>query len=66
MADIETSSVASRDAESDESKPRVQTAFRTVSILLAVSMSTNGLKAKEISDRLDLPRQVRITSCTAS
>jgi DNA-binding IclR family transcriptional regulator len=39
-------------------KPRVQSAERTVSILLAVSRSGNGLKAKEISEQLALPRQV--------
>lgn len=39
-------------------KPRVQTAVRTVAILLAVARSGNGLKAKELSEQLSLPRQV--------
>lgn len=43
---------------SDDRKPRVQTAARTVSILLAIAQSPRGLKAKEISTQLNLPRQV--------
>ncbi len=42
----------------EEAKPRVQTAARTVSILVAVAQSQNGLKAMEISSSLRLPRQV--------
>ena len=41
-----------------ETKPRIQSAVRTVSILLAVANSPNGLKAKEIMEGLDLSRQV--------
>lgn len=44
--------------EDEQRKPRVQTAERTVAILLAVARSANGLKAKDISDQLELPRQV--------
>ncbi len=40
------------------SKPRVQSAARTISILLAIAESPAGLNAKEISDRLKLSRQV--------
>jgi len=39
-------------------KPRVQSALRAISILLAVSESRNGLKVKEIADMLSLSRQV--------
>lgn len=42
----------------DGPKPRVQTAVRTISILLAVSASSEGLRAKDISEKLGLPRQV--------
>ncbi|UVK43875.1 helix-turn-helix domain-containing protein [Mesorhizobium sp. AR07] len=49
---------ASAEVDQDDSKPRVQTAVRTVAILLCVARSGNGLKAKEISEQLDLPRQV--------
>jgi IclR family acetate operon transcriptional repressor len=38
-------------------KVRVQSAARAVAILLAVARSSNGLKAKEISEILNLPRQ---------
>lgn len=41
-----------------EPKPRVQSALRAVSILLAVSESPNGLKVKDITDKLGLSRQV--------
>jgi IclR family acetate operon transcriptional repressor len=44
--------------ESTEPKVRVQSAFRAISILLAVSESPNGLKIKEIAERLGLSRQV--------
>jgi DNA-binding IclR family transcriptional regulator len=39
-------------------KPRVQSALRTVSILLAVADSADGLTVKEIMEKLDLSRQV--------
>jgi IclR family acetate operon transcriptional repressor len=39
-------------------KPRVQSALRAISILLAVSESPNGLKVKDISDGLGLSRQI--------
>jgi IclR family transcriptional regulator, acetate operon repressor len=41
-----------------ERKPRIQSAVRTLSILLAVAESANGLKAKEIMKRVGLSRQV--------
>ena len=44
--------------ENAEPKVRVQSALRTISILLAVSESPNGLKVKEITEKLDLSRQV--------
>ncbi len=44
--------------EEGQLKPRIQSAVRTVSILLAVADSPNGLKAKEIMDKLGLSRQV--------
>jgi IclR family acetate operon transcriptional repressor len=39
-------------------RPRVQTAARCVSILVAVARSSQGLLAKEIAEQLGLPRQV--------
>jgi IclR family transcriptional regulator, acetate operon repressor len=39
-------------------KPRIQSAVRTISILLAVANSADGLKAKEIMKQVGLPRQV--------
>ena len=39
-------------------KPRIQSAERTVAVLLAIARSLDGMKAKEISDGLGLPRQV--------
>jgi IclR family transcriptional regulator, acetate operon repressor len=45
-------------AESADPKPRIQSAVRTISILLAVADSPNGLKAKEIMEKLGLSRQV--------
>ena len=45
-------------AEKGERKPRIQSAMRTVSILLAVGDSAEGLKAKEIMKRVGLSRQV--------
>lgn len=45
-------------AEVEERKPRVQSALRTVSILLAIAESSNGLKIKEIMNKVRLSRQV--------
>lgn len=45
-------------AEKGERKPRIQSAVRTVSILLAVSNSAEGLRAKEIMKQVGLSRQV--------
>lgn len=45
-------------AEDSHQKPRIQSAVRTVAILLAVADSPNGLRAKEIMDKLGLSRQV--------
>lgn len=58
MANPEKSVTERSDPERKDHKPRVQTAVRTVSIILAVARSANGLKAKEISEQLGLPRQV--------
>ena len=44
--------------DTTDKKPRVQTAARTISVLLAVAQSTKGLKAMEISQKVGLPRQV--------
>src|SRR5215472_6559258 len=41
-----------------EPKPRVQSAVRAISILLAVSESINGIRVKDITERLGLSRQV--------
>lgn len=59
---------ASQDAEGstaevEDRKPRVQTAERTVAILLSVARSADGMKAKEISDQLGLARQVTYHLC---
>jgi IclR family transcriptional regulator, acetate operon repressor len=45
-------------SESGESKPRIQSAVRTIAILQAVAESPNGLRAKEIMEKLGLSRQV--------
>lgn len=45
-------------AEDRSLKPRIQSAVRTISILLAVADSPNGLRAKEIMEKLGLSRQV--------
>ena len=45
-------------AEESQLKPRIQSAVRTVSLLLAVADSPNGLRAKDIMDKLGLSRQV--------
>ena len=42
----------------DGPKPRVQSALRTISILLAIAESSNGLKIKEIMAQVGLSRQV--------
>jgi IclR family transcriptional regulator, acetate operon repressor len=55
---VQMNKVRQLDPEEDGRKPRIQTAARTVSILLAISHSSNGLKAKEVSVQLELPRQV--------
>lgn len=44
--------------EGGDRKPRIQSAVRTISILLAVAESSNGLRAKEIMKQLMLSRQV--------
>lgn len=44
--------------EKEATKPRIQTAERTISVLLMVAASEHGLKAKEISERLGYHRQV--------
>jgi IclR family transcriptional regulator, acetate operon repressor len=44
--------------EPPDVKPRVQSAARTINILLAIAQSADGMKVKEISDTLSLPRQV--------
>jgi IclR family transcriptional regulator, acetate operon repressor len=44
--------------EPENAKPRIQSAVRTISILLAVADSSNGLRAKEIMEQLGLSRQV--------
>ena len=46
------------DEETKTKKPRVQTAARTISLLLAIAQSPKGLKAMELSLQLNLPRQV--------
>jgi len=46
------------EEEPVEPKPRVQSALRAISILLAVSESPNGLKVKDITEKLKLSRQV--------
>jgi IclR family acetate operon transcriptional repressor len=45
-------------SESADRKPRIQSADRTISILLAVAQSSNGLRAKEIMKQVGLSRQV--------
>jgi IclR family transcriptional regulator, acetate operon repressor len=44
--------------QSGNSKPRVQSAVRTITILQAVAQSPDGLRAKEIMEKLGLSRQV--------
>lgn len=45
-------------SENGERKPRIQSAVRTVSILLAIAESSNGMRAKEIMKQIGLSRQV--------
>jgi IclR family acetate operon transcriptional repressor len=55
----ESTTEASLESPQDDGpKPRIQTAVRTIAILLAVAESSNGMKAKEISEKLGLSRQV--------
>jgi IclR family acetate operon transcriptional repressor len=50
--------VMDADAKPGDPKPRVQSALRAISILLAVSESPTGLKVKDITTKLGLSRQV--------
>jgi hypothetical protein len=52
------SAVADSSTEKGDPKPRIQSAVRTVSILLAIADSFNGLKTKEIMEKVVLSRQV--------
>jgi DNA-binding IclR family transcriptional regulator len=58
MFRIEDTDTSSSSLEGQVAKPRIQSALRTVSILLAVADSPNGLRAKEIMEKLRLSRQV--------
>ena len=49
---------AAPQPEGPDRKPRIQSADRTISILLAVAQSANGLRAKEIMKQVGLSRQV--------
>lgn len=55
--DRDTAGAAS-PAEKSDPKPRIQSAVRTVSILLAIADSSTGLKTKEIMEKVGLSRQV--------
>jgi IclR family transcriptional regulator, acetate operon repressor len=55
---IDESEVSLPATEEGSAKPRIQSAERTISILLAVADSPNGLKAKQIMEKLGLSRQV--------
>jgi IclR family acetate operon transcriptional repressor len=46
-----------RMASTDHTKPRVQSAARTVGILLAIAQTQDGLTTKEISERVGIGRQ---------
>jgi len=49
-----------RNASSDKQKgrePRVQSVAKAAKILLAIAQSADGLRAVDVSERLDLPRQ---------
>jgi DNA-binding IclR family transcriptional regulator len=46
-------------AREPETKPRIQSAVRTIDVLQAVARaSSNGISARDLSDELKLPRQV--------
>lgn len=50
---------AGRNTHEPETKPRIQSAVRTVDVLQVVARaSSNGISARELSDELQLPRQV--------
>ena len=55
---VEAKESSAPATEDGQAKPRIQSAVRTISILLAVADSPNGLKAKEIMEKLGLSRQV--------
>jgi IclR family acetate operon transcriptional repressor len=55
---LDESVAASLSLEKSDAKPRVQSALRTVEILLAIAQSSDGLKIKEITSQLGLSRQV--------
>jgi len=44
-------------AESEQARPRVQSAARAVGILMAVAQSESGLTTREISEQLEIGRQ---------
>jgi DNA-binding IclR family transcriptional regulator len=46
--------MSQRPAEGDRGKPRVQTAARTVAILLEVAANESGLTAKQICERVEI------------
>ena len=50
--------IETEEHAAEDRKPRIQTAERTVAVLLAIARSLDGMKAKEISDAIGLPRQV--------
>jgi IclR family acetate operon transcriptional repressor len=58
MIPVESTETSMSTVNSQDAKPRIQSAVRTVSILLAIADSPNGLRAKEIMERLGLSRQV--------
>jgi DNA-binding IclR family transcriptional regulator len=58
VPNLESDKSITEVVEKDEPKPRVQSALRTVSILLAIAESSTGLKVKDIMDKLGLSRQV--------
>ncbi|HTF62778.1 MAG TPA: IclR family transcriptional regulator C-terminal domain-containing protein [Edaphobacter sp.] len=54
----EAVALAVAEDQTADAKPRVQSALRAISILLAVSESPNGLKIRDIAEKLRLSRQV--------
>ncbi|HWB32103.1 MAG TPA: IclR family transcriptional regulator [Acidobacteriaceae bacterium] len=50
--------VETAEKNATEPKPRVQSALRAVSMLLAISEAPNGLRVKDITEKLNLSRQV--------